>query len=158
MSSINFNNLQDTSKNKEQFTYVDFHFDFAQDKSGTITNSSQTIGSGRDIKVAYDLNAIVNSLQNLFNTIPGERFLLPEYGADLQRYVFEPITVATGNRIGRKIRNALATWEPRVKLLNIDITGFPDKNEYQVDMSLVVPFLEDPLGITGFLSRDGYLF
>ena len=77
MSSINFNTLQDTSTNEDNYSYVDFYLDFAEDPIGSAANFQSTIGNGRDIKVAYDLNAIRNSLKNLFNTIQGERFLIP---------------------------------------------------------------------------------
>ena len=32
-----------------------------------------------DLKASFDLGAIRNSLQNLFNTLPGQRFLFPNY-------------------------------------------------------------------------------
>ena len=158
MSSINFNALQNTSLNEEKYTFTDFHLDFAEDPIGSAANYAETVENGRDIKVAYDLNAIRNSLKNLFNTVPGERFLLPEYGSDVRRHVFEPVTESTSRRIGRAISIAISKWEPRIRLLNLDITGFADQNEYQIIIELAVPFLTEPIGLQGILTRDGYLF
>jgi phage baseplate assembly protein W len=157
MSSINLNNLQDTSKPNNAYTYVDFHLDFEEDKIGSTANFVETIASGRDIKVALDLNAIRNSLKNLFNTIPGERILLPDYGSDIRNYVFEPMTEILGKTIGDEITSAIGKWEPRVNLNSVDITGDPDLNEYTIVLYLEAPFLDEPLGITSMLSKDGYI-
>jgi len=158
MSSINLNSLENTTLNEEKYTYVDFHLDFSENLIGAATNFNQTIGNGRDVAVSFDLNAIRNSLTNLFNTIPGERFLLPEYGSDLRRYVFDPISESSGRRIGREIQTSIDKWEPRVSLTKLDIVGHHDRNEYEITMVLAVPFLTEPLNLEGILTRDGYIF
>jgi len=158
MSSINFNTLQDTSTNEDNYSYVDFYLDFSEDPTGSAANFRSTIGNGRDIRVAYDLNAIRNSIRNLFNTIPGERFLLPEYGSDLRRYIFEPVTETVSRQIGREVSDAIRKWEPRIRLLNIDIAGYEDRNEYVITLNVAIPLLNEPVGLEGLLTKDGYIF
>lgn len=158
MASINFNNLKPTSKNIQDYTYVDLSIDLHEEPIGISGNWRTTPGAGRDIAVAYDLNAIKNSIQNLFNTVPGERFLLPDYGSDLRRYVFEPITEFQGKLVGREIYSSITKWEPRVRVNNIDIVGRPDRNEYEVTLILQVPFLKKKLGFESLLTREGYFF
>jgi len=48
-----------------------------------------------------------------------ERIMLPEFGCDLQTYLFEPNTVATRRLIEESVRQTLARWEPRVRLESV---------------------------------------
>jgi phage baseplate assembly protein W len=115
-------------------------------------------GNGRDMKVAYDLNAIRNSIINLFNTLPGERILLPDYGCDLRRFIFEPITDSTSRLIGRTIKTSIEQWEPRVVLVNINVDAYISRAEYEVTLVLEVPFLQrnEKLNVAGILNRQGF--
>jgi hypothetical protein len=88
----------------------------------------------RDIQASYDTAAIQNSLQNLFNTLPGQRFLFPEYGLDLNRYLFEPITKTNAEGIGRSILNAITRYEPRVEVVRVNVVSQPDLNQYLIDI------------------------
>lgn len=45
-----------------------------------------------------------------------ERLLLPEFGGGLDRYLFEPNTAATRQRLREEIERALTRWEPRIRL------------------------------------------
>jgi hypothetical protein len=60
-----------------------------------------------DLKASFDLGAIRNSLQNLFNTLPGQRFLFPDYGLDLYQFLFLPITQSIGQSIGERMLRAI---------------------------------------------------
>lgn len=158
MASITFNSLKETAKSVDNYTYVDFHLDLQENKIGPQSTWLETTGPGTDIRVAFDLNAIRNSLRNIFSTLPGERALLPDFGADLRRYVFEPINERTGANLGRSIRYAIEQWEPRVQLLNLDIIGVEDQHEYRVTLTLAVPFLSEPLNVRTIFTREGFTF
>ncbi len=45
-----------------------------------------------------------------------ERLLLPEFGGGLDRYLFEPNTAATRQRLREEIERALTRWEPRIRV------------------------------------------
>jgi hypothetical protein len=45
-----------------------------------------------------------------------ERLLLPEFGCGLDRYLFEPNTPATRQRLREEIERALARWESRIRV------------------------------------------
>ena len=78
MGSINLDNLKFTDKISPDFTYVDLHLDLAQQVVGQAND--QSAAQGKDIKVDFDEDAIRNSILNILNTIPGERFLIPDFG------------------------------------------------------------------------------
>jgi phage baseplate assembly protein W len=85
-------------------------------------------------------------------TLLGSRVMRPEFGADADRYVFEPRTSAVCHRLADDVRRALVVGEPRVivdRVLaepagpaedRIDVTV-----EYRIDRhrrteSLVIPY------------------
>ncbi|MCD6066919.1 MAG: hypothetical protein K0S33_1745 [Bacteroidetes bacterium] len=65
-------------------------------------------------------NDIVESLQILLTTLPGERIYDGAYGCDLTPLLFEPFTVSLKTRLTDKIKNAVALYEPRVDLENVE--------------------------------------
>lgn len=56
----------------------------------------------------------------------GERVMLPEFGAGLKRYLFQPNTVATRRLIEEEITNALQRWEPRIRLDTVTVDLDPN--------------------------------
>jgi len=156
MASINLNNLKQKSNNLDSYTYTDFHLDISLGYSVDEKTISYNDKSGRDIKIAIDMSAIKNSLRNLFNTAPGERILLPDYGCDLREYIFSQITINRGKSLRRTIIEGIQRWEPRVKIGNVRVFGKPSTNEYEIDIKLYVPFLEGAINISSILTESGY--
>jgi phage baseplate assembly protein W len=62
------------------------------------------------------------SLRIILSTRPGERILQPDFGCDLDRYLFEPNNVSTLRLIQEEVRRAITRWESRVKLVDIQVT------------------------------------
>jgi uncharacterized protein len=54
-----------------------------------------------------------------------ERIRLPEFGGTLGKFLFEPNTVATRQRIQDQIVVALRRWEPRIALESVDVEPDP---------------------------------
>jgi phage baseplate assembly protein W len=122
------------------------------------TSNRTVVGKSKDMKVAYDINAIKNSITNLFNTLPGERILLPDYGCDLRQFVFNAVTDMATKHIGRIIETSITKWEPRVRIVNINVDGYAETNEYIIGLILEVPFLSrgETLKLSGLLNRQGF--
>lgn len=158
MGSINLNNLKNTNYSQKNYTYTDIFLDFAQKPFEVFVSSRIVNGKGKDMKVAFDLNAIKNSITNLFNTLPGERILLPDYGCDLRRFIFEPITDMMAKHIGRIIETSINKWEPRIRIVSINIDGYAETNEYVIALILEVPFLSrgETINIKGLLNKQGF--
>lgn len=64
---------------------------------------------------------IRQTIRIILSTEPGERLMLPGFGAGLKRFLFEPNTVTTHRLMEEKISKALEMWEPRIKLDAIDV-------------------------------------
>jgi phage baseplate assembly protein W len=78
---------------------------------------------GADGRVAWsegDVN-VREAIRVILLTEQRERILLPQFGASLGRFLFEPNTVTTRHLIGDRITKALATWEPRIRVESVQV-------------------------------------
>jgi uncharacterized protein len=81
--------------------------------------------SGAIELVADDL-ALRQSILLLLATVPGERVMRPEYGCDLERFVFAPNDDTTAGLAMQTVRSAIERWEPRIDILGLDASRDPD--------------------------------
>lgn len=82
---------------------------------------------GADGRVAWSEGEtnIRESIQIILKTQEQERINLPTFGAGLQRYLFEPNTVATQFQIKDRITKALQLWEPRIAITSVNVDEDP---------------------------------
>lgn len=79
----------------------------------------------------------------LLSTTPGERVMRPGYGSRLHRLVFAPNDDTTAGLAIHYVRQAVARWEPRVDVIDVDAYADPDapwrlviRLDYRVKASL----------------------
>jgi len=162
MASIKLNNLSKAktkSTSGPSYTYIDLYLDLQYDKIPNVINANQnkSVDNDRDLRIAPDEYAIKNSLINLFNTHPGQRILLPEYGCNLNRYVFQPCTTITANTLGVEIEQTIIRWEPRVELTKINVLADPANNQFIVEINVVVPSLNfKGVNLAGVVTNEGF--
>jgi hypothetical protein len=82
--------------------------------------------NGGLVYVRYEAD-IEQAIPIILLTEPGERPMLPEFGAGLRRYVFEPSSAATYRAIEQSVEQALIDWEPRIDIDSVTVT--PDEDE-----------------------------
>jgi len=75
---------------------------------------------------------IREAIRIILMTEPGERLRLPEFGAGLKRFLFEPNTVTTRHLIQETINRALFDWEPRIRVESVDVQPDPHDSEAAV--------------------------
>lgn len=144
MPSLTFTGLQKIQVTSKEFTYSDLHLDFTNPIS-------------KDITADFDVAAVKNSLINLFNTVPGQNLLNPEYGLNLVQYLFEPINETNGRIIGNAIVDGITTYEPRVIIRTIDVETDEEEQTYYITLNILVPILNTELQIPGTLSKTGFI-
>jgi uncharacterized protein len=86
---------------------------------------------GADGRIAWSQGEenIRDAVRIILGTERNERLRLPEFGAGLNRYLFEPNTVATRHQLQERILRALAAWEPRIAVESVDVDEDPDDQE-----------------------------
>ena len=139
--AIKFQSLENVSKNfpNKEYIYKDLSLDITQTQ--IFNPGYQDTIPGADIKTSYDLGAINNSLVNICTTLPGQRFLFPEFGLNLYEYLFEPMSETLASEIGNSVYQAVKRFEPRVTPNNVNVVADPDNNQYNVTVTLDVPLL-----------------
>ena len=88
-----------------------------------------------DITRDKEYDAVINSLTNIFNTVPGSRRMLPEFALDVWRLLFEPMDEETAFRIGNEFLRAINIWDDRVTVQNIHVHANYDVNQYEVKLT-----------------------
>lgn len=143
MANIKLNSLAKPKniKSKPQFTYSDVEVDlkFEQLKQASLYSNLYD----KDLRGNYDLGAIKNSITNIFTSFPGDKILNPEFGLNLNQFLFLPCSIDTATAIGNQIRTQLIKQEPRVKALEINVFADPDNDQYLIDIVLEVPFINN---------------
>ena len=110
----------------------------------------------KDITSDFDESAVRNSIFNLFNTVPGQNLLNPEYGLNLLQYLFEPINETSGRQIGNDIVAGINTYEPRVLVKNVDIQLNEDEQTYYITLNIEIPILNSQMRLQGSLTKTGF--
>jgi phage baseplate assembly protein W len=111
------------------------------DKNVSIGISLPFNASGVFPKTYSTKEQIKSNLINLLLTYKGERIENPEFGADLPRLLFEPISDDTFYKIQDQILTNVGIYIPEVTILNIEINPDTDKNiilikiEYKLNIS-----------------------
>jgi phage baseplate assembly protein W len=129
-----------------RYVYKDLSLDISKTKivaPGLLLPTPST-----DIKASFDLEAISNSLTNLLNTSQGQRFLFPDYGINLRRFLFQPITVNNGQAIGNLIFDTIKKYETRVQVEKVDVIADPENNLYEVSVIINIPLVSRTSEIT----------
>ena len=166
MATIRLNNLtkprnvksSSTTPSAEVFvnqpTYTDLHLDLSLEKNVGYGDNPQNAG---DIKVDTDIEAIKNSIRNIFNTRKGQKILSPEFGSNLDQFLFERVDNFVGNIIGKTILDNLQNFEPRVEVININVYPFPDQNLYRIQVIYNFLQINKQQSVTLSVMNDGQI-
>jgi phage baseplate assembly protein W len=84
----------------------------------------QVAPNGQMVWSAGELN-VRESICIILRTRPGERIMLADFGAGLDRYLFEPNSTATLRLIQEEVKRALGRWEPRITLDDVRVETNP---------------------------------
>jgi phage baseplate assembly protein W len=109
--------------------YTDLHLDLETSKNIGLGIKSV---STSDILVDNDIEAIKNSIRNIFTTKKGQKILNPDFGYSLEQYLFTPLTQANAKAIGNDILTGITKYEPRINVSNIIVNPVYDQNLYYI--------------------------
>jgi uncharacterized protein len=70
---------------------------------------------------------IVEAIQIILGTAPGERLMHPDFGCGIQELLFAPNNVQTASLVRFHVEDALTRWEPRIELRDVQVQPDPDE-------------------------------
>lgn len=126
MANINFDVAEkvifDNIKGVKTYIYRDL---------GTKNFTTQYIANTKNLETninintvntsAYDVQAIKNSINNIFKFIPGQEILDPQFGNTLYHYLYKPIIPEMVMSIKSEVIALLNKYQPRINIDNIKI-------------------------------------
>lgn len=117
--------------------------------------SEDFIGSGWAFPLSTDATGgialvtrereLEESIRLILGTAFGERPMRPDFGCGIHDYVFSPLDTGTASNIGYEVRLALARWEPRIDVADVEVTFDPvDTSTLYIDVHYSVRGTNDP--------------
>lgn len=98
-----------------QKSYINIQFPFQDDPDGKF------------LKMNTDAKqAIKSDLVHLLLTNKGERLYLPNFGANLRKYIFEPNDESSANAIRGEINDAIKSFIPNLQVTQLVVTPSED--------------------------------
>jgi phage baseplate assembly protein W len=137
--------------------YRDLYLDLAENTKPS-NNASYGKLTQTDIHASVDEGCIMNSLTNLFNTVPGQKILNPEFGINLMQWLFEPVSEFTAREIGEAIQFGITKFEPRVQLTHVSVISDQEKNQYIIKLAIQIPSLNISTTYDAALNQFGFEF
>ena len=106
-----------------------------------------------DVNKLTDVEAVKRSVRNLINTNHYERPFHPEIGSNLRAMLFENISPQMTHAISKQIDLLLKNFEPRVRLVQVNVQPFTERNGYRASISFYVINTPERVEIETFLER-----
>lgn len=106
-----------------------------------------------DIRPVKDINAIRNSIKNILLTRKGERPFNPLFGCNLKDYLFEPADPITTASMRSEIYETLGNQEPRVKVKEVAIENYADRNAYAITITVLIVNTQQQVDVEFYLKR-----
>ena len=100
-----------------------------------------------DVLVTTDEAAVKRALYNIIMTRKGERFFKPDLGSNIANLLFEPLDAATASLIKEEIEYVIIKYEPRVRLLRIDVDANYDRNGFEVAIAFEIVGIETDVAV-----------
>lgn len=111
-----------------------------------------TAPDGAIAQAEYE-ESVRQSIWIILGTAKGERVMRPNFGCGIYDLVFEVNSASTAGKVSQAVREALQLFEPRIDMLDIQVTSVSDSDgskllisiDYQVQatnnvFNLVYPF------------------
>lgn len=160
MAKIKLDNLSKPKnlKYSPTFTFADVEVDFKFENVQSNELNSSLFKS--DLVGNYDLGAIKNSIVNIFTTFPGDKLLNPEFGLNLNQFLFFPCNTDTAQLIGEEINKQIVKQEPRVNVRKVTVTAEVNNDQYRILLELEVPFINNnnSINFNALLNSTGITF
>ena len=106
-----------------------------------------------DVAMKYDEQAVIRSIRNLLSTNLYEKPFRPDIGSQLNSLLFENVTPITATLIENEIIRMLNNYEPRATINSLNVSAQPDRNQFNVFLSVYIGNQTTPTAFSILLQR-----
>lgn len=96
----------------------------------------------KDVALLTNERAVSESIKNLIGTKPGQRIMNPEFGINVEQFLFQPIDDLSALEIRQEIEYGLEQFEPRLETFKVEVIPVEDENMYIVNLSFTIKVLK----------------
>tara|TARA_R100001460_G_scaffold73145_2_gene114031 strand:+ start:300 stop:701 length:402 start_codon:yes stop_codon:yes gene_type:complete len=107
----------------------------------------------KDIDIVNDEAAVKQSIQSLIRTINYERKFHPEIGCQITSLLFENFDPKIIGIMKQTIQNVINQFEPRARLISVDIHDASDRNDLEVNVQFRMTNVNLPVTVSTTLQR-----
>ena len=107
----------------------------------------------KDIQKLTDIEAVKRSVRNLIKLNHYEKPFRPEGGSNLRAMLFEKITPQINHAISKQIDLLIRNYEPRCRLVQLNVQPDVDRNGYRASISFYVVNSPERVEVETFLER-----
>lgn len=107
----------------------------------------------KDVMKKTGVEAIKRSVRNLLLTNFYDRPFQSSIGSNALKLLFENANPITANFLTNAIRETLETFEPRIRIDQLNVKFDIDNNGYNVKLSFTILNRNEPASINLFLER-----
>jgi len=93
-----------------------------------------TASATGEVETAAYEEDIRQAIWIILGTARGERVMRPDFGAGLDRLVFEPINTTTMSLVQHYAEEALITWEPRIDSVAVAVNADAPRGRLLLDV------------------------
>tara|TARA_R100001460_G_scaffold42179_1_gene78184 strand:- start:104 stop:541 length:438 start_codon:yes stop_codon:yes gene_type:complete len=138
--SIEDGNLSSSILTSRRKSYSDIDLLFERKPSG-------------DIYRKTDADAVKQSVKNIVSTNRYEKPFEIFYGANITGMLFELADAGMGTHVEDQVKSAIQDYEPRARILRINVFSNPDRNTLQVELLFRVTSTEQEVELQTTVSR-----
>ena len=107
----------------------------------------------KDIQKLTDIESVKRSVRNLIKLNHYEKPFRPEVWSNLRAMLFENITPQINHAISKQIDLLIRNYEPRCRLVQLNVQPDVDRNGYRASISFYVVNSPERVEVETFLER-----
>lgn len=100
-----------------------------------------------NLDTGSDILILESSVKSILATAKGERVMVPDFGTDVRRLLFDLNARAVESLVEEEIVNAFSVWEPRVRVEGIDIERDIEGRSITVYLALLSLISQQPFQV-----------
>lgn len=107
----------------------------------------------KDLMISTGEIAVTRALKNLLLTNYYEKPFQPNYGSNIRKLLFEPMSPITSTALSNEVEFVIKNFDHRIRLISVDVQGLYEQNAYQITITFYIENLVQPFTADFILSR-----